>query len=211
MAFIPDPATSMAHEVNGIFWLIWWITFGIFVVVWAALGTALWKFRRRPGVEPRQFHSHLGVEIVWTVIPFVLLLIIAVPSYRVLSDMESAPAPALTVEIISHQFYWEYRYPEEGVTISYQPLRLPAHTFVRLLVSSADVIHSWSVPSFGFKQDAIPGRINDLWVRADKVGTYPGYCAQLCGVLHANMLTQVEVLPEADFQRWIQSQRGRTP
>jgi cytochrome c oxidase subunit 2 len=195
--------TPIATEVNGIYNLIMWITGILFVGVWAALGYALWKFRYRKDRQVNDFHGNLTLEVVWTVIPVILLIIISVPAFRVLQFTEYAPKDiAETVEVVGHQFFWEYRYPDAGISIANQPMRIPAGQNVRLLVTSDDVIHDFSVPSFGFKQDAIPGRVNERWVRADKAGTYDVYCAQLCGALHANMLGKVEVLEPEAYAAW---------
>lgn len=195
--------TPIASEVNGVYNLILWITGGLFVGVWAALGYALWKFRYRKDRQVNDFHSNLTLEVVWTVIPVILLIIISVPAFRVLQFTEYAPKDiSETVEVIGHQFFWEFRYPDSGVKIANQPMRLPVGQNIRLLVTSDDVIHNFSVPDFGFKQDAIPGRVNERWVRVDKPGTYDGYCAQLCGALHANMLFKVEALEPEAYAAW---------
>jgi cytochrome c oxidase subunit 2 len=195
--------TPIATEVNGVYNLILWITGILFVGIWTALGIALWKFRYRKDRAVNDFHGNLAIEVIWTVIPVILLIIISVPAFRVLQFTEYAPQDVSeTVEVIGHQFFWEYRYPDAGITIANQPMRLPVGQNVRLLVTSDDVIHSFSVPAFGFKQDAIPGRVNERWVRVDKAGTYEGYCAQLCGALHAKMLLTVEALEPAAYAAW---------
>lgn len=195
--------TPIATEVNGVYNLILWITGGLFVGVWAALGYTLWKFRYRKDRVVNDFHGNLTLEVVWTIIPVILLIIISVPAFRVLQFTEYAPKDIdETIEVIGHQFFWEFRYPESGITIANQPLRVPVGKNIRLLVTSDDVIHNFSVPAFGFKQDAIPGRVNDRWVRVDKPGTYDGYCAQLCGALHANMLFKVEALEPEAYAAW---------
>jgi len=195
--------TPIASEVNGIYNLIMGITGALFVGIWGVLGYALWKFRFRKDRKVNDFHGNIPLEVIWTVIPVILLIIISVPAFRVLQFTEYAPQDiSETVEVIGHQFFWEYRYPDSAITIANQPMRLPVGQNIRLLVTSDDVIHSFSIPSFGFKQDAIPGRVNERWVRADKVGTYDGYCAQLCGTLHANMLFKVEVMEPEAYAAW---------
>lgn len=195
--------TPIASEVNGVYNLIMWICGILFVGIWGALGYALWRFRYQKDRKVNDFHGNLMVEVVWTIIPVILLIIISVPAFRVLQFTEYAPQDiSETVEVIGHQFFWEYRYADAGITIANQPLRLPVGENIRLLVTSDDVIHSFSVPAFGFKQDAIPGRVNERWVRVDKAGTYEGYCAQLCGTLHANMLLTVEALEPEAYAAW---------
>lgn len=195
--------TPIASEVNSVYNLILWITGGLFVGVWAVMGYALWKFRYRKDRQVNDFHGNLTLEVVWTVIPVILLIIISVPAFRVLQFTEYAPKDiSETVEVIGHQFFWEFRYPDSNVTIANQPMRLPVGQNIRLLVTSDDVIHNFSVPAFGFKQDAIPGRVNERWVRVDKAGTYDGYCAALCGALHANMLFKVEAMEPEAYAAW---------
>ncbi len=195
--------TPIASEVNGVYNLILWITGILFVGIWGVLGYALWKFRYRKDRKVNDFHGNLTLEVVWTIIPVILLIIISVPAFRVLQFTEYAPKDITeTVEVIGHQFFWEYRYPDSNITIANQPLRLPVGQNVRMLVTSDDVIHSFSVPAFGFKQDAIPGRVNERWVRVDKAGTYDGYCAQLCGALHAKMLFKVEAMEPEAYAAW---------
>lgn len=201
-----DQITPIASRVNDIYNLILWITIGIFVVVWGAMAYVLIKFRYKEGREIQDIHENLPLEITWTVVPVILLIIISVPTFRVLQYTEYTPRAEQTIEIIGHQFWWEYRYPDAGFSIngSQEPMRLPLNQNVRLLVTSQDVIHNFSVAHFGFKQDAIPGRVNERWVRVNKVGTYPVQCAQLCGALHANMLSTVEAMEPAAFASWLE-------
>jgi cytochrome c oxidase subunit 2 len=197
-----DPVTPIAARVGSLFNLILLITGVIFVGVWAVLGIALWRFRHRPGQVPHRVHGNVLIEIIWTVMPAVLLLVIAVPAYSTLMAQEHFPPIDLTVEVVGHQWYWEYKYPDSGLTLSNQPLRLPADRNVKLILTSADVIHNWYVPDFATKISTIPGRINQMWLRVDKPGTYIGQCAELCGSLHARMGITVEAMPPERFATW---------
>jgi cytochrome c oxidase subunit 2 len=197
-----DPATPIAARVGSLFNLILLITGVIFVGVWAVLGVAIWRFRHRPGQEPRLVHGNVLVEVIWTVVPAILLLVIAVPAYSTLMAEEQFPPIDMTVEVIGHQWYWEYRYPASGLRLVNQPLRLPARRNVKLILTSADVIHNWYVPDFAFKLSTIPGRVNQMWLRVERPGTYAGQCAELCGTLHSRMGIAVEAMPPERFASW---------
>lgn len=197
-----DPVTPVAAQVGSLFNLIMIITGGILFVVWTVLSVAIWRYRHQPGRIPRLVHGNIVLEIVWTVVPAILLLIIAVPSYRTLMAMETIPPPDLTVEVIGHQWYWEYRYPDSGLILTNQPLRVPAHRNIKLLLTSADVIHNWYVPDFAFKISTIPGRINQTWFRTERAGSFVGQCAELCGTLHSRMQIAVEAMPPEAFAGW---------
>lgn len=198
--------TPIADRVSGLYDLIFWITFTIFVGVWAALAYVLIRFRHRPDREAQQFHGHAVLELIWTVLPVLALIAIAIPTYQTLRYMQNTPPSDLTVQVIGHQWYWEYQYPDEQITLSNADLVIPSNRIVKVLVQSVDVVHSWAVPEFGFKLDAVPGHINEGWVYAKHPGVFDGYCMQLCGTLHAKMLTRVRVLEPAAFQAWLQQQ-----
>jgi cytochrome c oxidase subunit 2 len=204
-----DQVTPIAAQVGALFNLILLITGIIFVGVWGVLGVAIWRFRHRPGQVPQRVHGNVLVEIIWTVMPAILLLVIAVPAYSTLVAAEQIPPADLTVEVVGHQWYWEYRYPDAGLTLSNEPLRLPVDRNVRLILTSADVIHNWYVPAFAYKKSTIPGRINQMWVRVARPGTYVGQCAELCGDLHARMGITVEALPPDRFAAWQQAAVGQ--
>jgi len=200
-------ATPVADRVDGLYNLIFWITFIIFLGVWCAMAYILVKYRHRPGRQAIQTHGNTALEIVWTVIPALILIAIAIPTYQVLNYEDKAPNPDMTVQAIGHQWFWEYKYPDQKLDFSNQDLVIPANKVVKVLVSSVDVIHDWAVPEFGFKLDAIPGHVNEGWVYAKKPGDYDGYCMQLCGALHAKMLTHVKALPEAEYVTWLHDQQ----
>lgn len=200
--------TPIAERVSSLYDLIFWITFTIFVGVWLALAYVLIRFRHKPGREVKQIHGNTAIEIVWTVLPVVALIVIAIPTYQTLRYMQNTPPSDLTVQVIGHQWFWEYQYPDEHLTLNNADLVIPANRIVKVLVQSVDVVHSWAVPEFGFKLDAIPGHINEGWVYAKHPGVFDGYCMQLCGTLHARMLTRVRVLEPAAFEQWLRAQRA---
>lgn len=199
------PVTPLAAQVGTLYNLVATITGSILVLVWMALGVALWRYRHRPGRRARIVHGNLLVEVVWTLIPAVLLLVIAIPAYRTILYTEHEPAAALVVEVVGHQWYWEYRYPNQGLVVSNEPLRVPAGENVQLVLSSADVIHNWWVPAFGYKMSAIPGRLNRMWFHVDRPGTYEGQCAELCGTMHAKMGITVDAMAPPAFASWVQA------
>ena len=215
-------ATPIADNVDGIYNLIFWITLVIFVGVWAAMAYVLIRYRYRPGREAAQFHGSTSLEIIWTVLPTIALIVVAIPTYKSIRYLENVPNPDLTVEVIGHQFAWDYKYSDLGVSLYGSPwmetegkvnkgdvLIVPARKVVKVLISSKDVVHDWAVPEFGFKLDAIPGHVNQGWFFAKDVGSYQGYCMQLCGMSHAKMLTEVKAVTDAEFEQFIVSKGGK--
>ncbi|HEY9856485.1 MAG TPA: cytochrome c oxidase subunit II [Stenomitos sp.] len=201
-------ATPIADRVDGLYNLIFWITFVIFVGVWAAMAYVLIRYRYRPGREAKQFHGHTGLEIIWTVLPTLALIAISIPTYKTIRYVDNAPKPDLTVQVVGHQWFWEFKYPDNHVDVSNADLVLPANRVVKLLVSSADVVHNFGVTDFGFSMDAIPGHINEGWVYLKAPGEHQLFCRQLCGTLHAKMMAKVKVVPDAEFASWVQSKGG---
>jgi len=170
------------------------------------------RFKAKPGGRLATFHENLRLEILWTVIPALTLVITAVPTYQTMRKMEVPPKSDLVVAVIGHQFFWEYRYPKYGVSFAEEPLVVPAGKVITLNLSSVDVVHSWWVPAFGVKQDANPGRINNAWFKAENPGRYKGQCAELCGKLHAKMYIDVDVVTPEEFEAWITKKKlGSVP
>ncbi len=203
-SWIFDPATPLAHAVRDSFWISMALVTPFLILPQILLVYSIWKFRESRGHKPATFHENLRLEILWTVVPAVTLILIALSAFPTLKKFDVPPKSDLVVEVIGHQFFWEYRYPKYGVGIANEPLRVPADKVVTLNLTSVDVIHSWWVPSFGIKQDANPGRITNTWFKADP-GKYKGQCAELCGALHGEMLIDVNVMPEAEFEKWVQN------
>jgi cytochrome c oxidase subunit 2 len=166
----------------------------------------VWKYRSRGrprAVEGAQVHGHTRLELIWTAIPVVILAIIAAFVFYELPSIDSAPAAADPIHITleGHQYYWQFDYPNGARSIG--TLHVPAGEVVDLRVISPDVIHSWWIPALGGKIQAIPGRINHFWFRADKPGSYVGQCAELCGVYHASMRAAVDVGSKAEYDRYV--------
>jgi cytochrome c oxidase subunit II len=202
-AWLTNPVTPVAHEVRELFWKAFGVTMFFFVLAEMILLVAIIKFRARPGVPPATFHDNVRLEILWTAIPTIAMVVLAGPSFNTLKYLETVPKSDLTVEIIGHQWFWEYRYPGHGVVFANEPLVIPSGKIVAADVTSIDVVHSWFVPEFGVKMDANPGRVNHTWFEVEKPGTYGGQCAELCGVLHGDMAITVNVVSPEEFERWL--------
>lgn len=208
----PSPASPNAQNIRDIYWLILAVTAGIFALVVGALLLFVVRYRSRGRpreVEGPQIRGHTNLELAWTAGPVVLLAIITGFVFWKVSDINATsglPAGEAksqhTTTIDAHQYYWEFVYPNGAISVDH--LRLPYNRTIRLKIVSADVAHSWWVPSLGGKLDAIPGKTNYTSFRATKLGTFRGQCAELCGLLHANMLAQTEVLPADEYDTWVQ-------
>ena len=206
----PDSVTSSGGAINQLYWLVIGITAAIFLLVEGALIFFIVRYRRRkgsPDSEGPQIHGNTRLELIWTAIPALILaviLIVTIVKVPAVNAEQGANADPLVVEVVGHQFYWEYSYPN-GV-IAVDTLRLPVDRPVRLVLDAADVIHSWWVPQITGKRDAIPGKTNTLDFTPLDVGTYRGQCAELCGVQHAVMYTSVEVIGQQEFDEWLAAQ-----
>lgn len=237
---MPEGVTILSKKIYSLHMLILWICVILAVLVFGVMIYSLVKFRRSKGAEPDKTLVHsTKVEIVWTVIPILILVGMAVPIAKTLIEIEDMGAVDLNVKVTGYQWKWEYEYLGEDVSFfstlkrdsdaarqlgsgvdpktveNYlldvdQPLVIPAGQKVRFLLTAQDVIHAWWVPDFGMKKDAIPGYVNEIWVQvdADKVGTYRGQCAELCGRDHAFMPIVVEVKSPADFDAWLRAKQA---
>jgi cytochrome c oxidase subunit II len=215
------PASTPADAIAELSYLVLAVTAGIFVVVASLLVYAVVRFRRRRReelAEPAQVYGSNEVEIAWTVIPVLIVVVLFLATARVIASVQDPPKPrgAVEVVVIGHQYWWEYRYPKWGVVTANElhvPVSDPAHptpTFMTLL--SADTVHSFWVPRLAGKTDLIPNHPNTMWIDPHETGLYLGQCAQYCGTQHAKMLLRVYVDAREDFDRWIEAQRqvGRT-
>jgi len=185
---------------------IWWVVI-IFVVVQVLLLVAVIRFRARPGMpDPKPIHGNTALEIAWTIAPAVILALVAVPTgatiYKTQADY---PKDALTVKVIGHQWWWEFRYPAQSITTAGE-MHVPVGKPVIVEIESADVIHSFWFPAVGGKRDAVPNHTNRIWFTPDTPGEYPGTCAELCGVSHANMHMKLFVQSPAEFDAWVAQQ-----
>jgi len=229
---LQTPASKVAGDVYHLHNMIMLVCLGIFVVVFGTMFYSLFKHRKSKGYQASQFHESTTVEIIWTVIPFVILMGMAYPAAKVVIDMKDTSNPDVTIKVTGYQWKWGYDYLQDGISFYSSlatprdqiegtaakgkhyllevdnPVVVPVGKRVRLLVTANDVIHSWWVPALGAKQDAIPGFIRDIWFKADKVGTYRGQCVELCGKDHGFMPIVVEVVSEEDYKAWVASKKG---
>ena len=203
------PKSDFAVELDGLFWNIFWWAVAVFLIVETLLVIAIARYRARPGAPtPKPVHGHTLLEIGWTLAPALILVFIAVPTMRtIFATAGHAPDGALRVEVIGHQWWWEYRYPTLGISTSNE-LHLPVGTPVQVEMTSADVIHSFWVPALGGKRDLTQGRHSRIAFRANSTGEYWGQCAEFCGASHANMRLRVMVESDSVFQRWVDRQRA---
>lgn len=204
------PKSDFGHVIHNLFMLISWISLAIFIAVEAALLWACWRYRDRPGrpAIPAQTHGHTPLEIGWTVAFAVVLLVIGIPTIRIIFKTQEAPAAtALRVEVSGRQWWWEFRYPDLGI-VTANEAHVPVGQQVSFELHGPDVIHSFWVPQLGGKRDVVPGRVNRVTLTPQAPGEYIGQCAEYCGASHANMRFRVFVHARADWDRWVQAQRA---
>ena len=220
-----EPATSlMADVISFHSYILLPIIIGISILVLFLLLYISFRFNSNRGHTPSMTTHNTLIEILWTVIPVILLIIIAIPSFRILYTSETIPDSDLTIKAIGNQWYWSYEYPDHGDfsfdatmlqdhELSSPDLRLletdtqivvPVNKVVKLLITSNDVLHAWTIPAFAVKKDAVPGRLNETWFKAEKTGTFYGQCSELCGPKHAFMPINVKVVSQKEFELWIE-------
>jgi len=229
---MPEGVTEISKEVYNLHMLIFWICVWIGVVVFGVMFYSIYHHRKSRGAVAAQFHESTAVEIVWTVIPMLILIGMAIPATRALIAMEDTSEPDLTIKVTGYQWKWHYDYLDEDISFfstlstpreqiynaldkgeNYllevdNPLVVPVGKKIRILTTAADVLHSWWVPELGWKRDAIPGFINENWTRIEKPGVYRGQCAELCGKDHGFMPVVVIAKTEQEYQRWVAEMKG---
>ena len=221
------PVTEIARQQMDLHNYIMLVCAVIFVGVFGVMFYSIFKHRKSVGHQAAQFHENTLVEVVWTVIPFLILLFMAYPATKTILAYKDTSSPDLTVKVTGYQWKWSYDYLQEGFGFysnlktplaqienrepkgqNYllevdNPMVVPVDTKVRVLITANDVLHAWWVPAFGIKQDAIPGFVRDGWFRAEKLGTYRGQCAELCGKEHGFMPVVVQVVSKEDYAKWV--------
>jgi len=234
---MPKGITELSAETHQIHMIIFWWCVAIAVVVFGAMIYSLFAHRKSKGAVPATFTHSMTAEVIWTAIPVVILLIMAVPSAELMIKLEDTRDPDLTIVATGYQWKWHYTYQGEdvayystlarnsaaarrrgsgidpGTVDNYlldvdNPLVVPQGAKVRLLLTSNDVVHAWWVPDLAIKKDAIPGYMNETWFKAELTGTFRGQCAELCGMDHGYMPIVVEVLEPAEFQAWLENEKG---
>jgi len=198
------PKGDLARIEDGVFFeTVKWATL-VFVLVEGALLYAVFRFRGKPGdPEPDQIHGNTVVEVIWTVIPALILAMIAVPTVKaIFKENETPKGDALTIEVVGHQWWWEFRYPEFNLTTANE-LHVPVGHTISLKMGAYDVVHSFWLPQFAGKRDVFPNRETRLWFTAEEAGEYSGQCAEFCGIQHGRMAFRVVAQPPAEFDQWV--------
>lgn len=232
---LPTPVTPIAADIIWLHWLLLAICIAIFIGVFGVMFYSIWAHRKSRGAKPASFHESVGVEVAWTVIPFLIVIAMALPATKTVVAMKDTSNSDVTIKVTGYQWMWGYEYldgPAAGVNflsalstpwsqisgqeikgVNYllevdNPLVVPVNTKVRVVLTAADVIHSWMVPHFGVKQDAFPGMLRDTWFRAEQTGEFRGQCAELCGKDHAYMPIVVKVVEQEEYLAWAQEQQA---
>jgi cytochrome c oxidase subunit 2 len=228
--YFQDPASEMARDIDILHQYVMWLIIVIFVGVFGFMFYSCYAHRKSRGHQAAQFHENTTVEILWTVIPAIILVAIAWPVTKTVIAQKDTSAPDLTLKVTGYQWKWGYDYINgEGEGISFvsmlktprdqienraekgenyllevdNEVTVPVGKKVRVVLTAADVVHAWWVPAFGAKQDAIPGFLRDIWFKADKLGTFRGQCVELCGKEHAFMPIVVNVVSQEDYTKWV--------
>jgi len=231
------PATKIAEEQHFLHWMMLIICTVIFIGVFAVMFYSIWKHRKSRGAQPANFHESVAVEVAWTIVPFIIVILIALPATKAIVAQKDTTNADLTVKVTGYQWKWGYDYLNgEGEGLAFistldssqramsdsgdvsqapadyllrvdNPLVVPVGKKVRIITTANDVIHSFAVPAFGIKQDAIPGFVRDTWFRAETVGDYYGQCSELCGKEHAYMPIHVKVVSAQDYTNWVGEQK----
>lgn len=225
--------TPLSHDMYDLHVIAMYVCAGIGIVVFGVIIYSLIYHRKSRGYKAAEFHENLKLEILWTVIPFVILVALAIPATKVLIRMDNVDNAALTIKVVGYQWKWKYQYLNEDIqfysnlSTPYEaihnkqpksewyllevdrPLVVPIHKKIRFLVTSNDVIHSWWVPELGVKRDAIPGFMHESWTNIDKPGIYRGQCAELCGIYHGFMPIVVQAVTQEEYDAWVKTQQDQ--
>jgi cytochrome c oxidase subunit 2 len=234
---LPPAVTKIAEEQHALHWMMMFICLGIFIAVFGVMFYSIFKHRKSLGHQPASFHESIKVELAWTIVPFIIVIAMAIPATRTVVAQKDTSNADITIKATGYQWRWGYEYLSgEGSGINFvssldnehrlisdsgakgvaldnyllkvdHPLVVPVNKKVRVIVTGGDVIHAFAVPAFGIKQDAIPGFVRDTWFRAEKTGDFYGQCQELCGKEHAYMPIHVKVLSQEDYSAWIKAQQ----
>lgn len=225
-------ATGVMRDIHEFHSFMLVIIVAITLFVLALLLWVIVRYNRRANPTPKRFTHNMLVEVIWTVVPVLILVAIAWKSFPLLYEQERIPEEAeITLKVTGNSWFWNLEYPDQGVSIAAnllpeeearaqgrpyllaatEPLLVPVDTTVRVLVTSNDVIHSFAMPAFGVKEDAIQGRVNETWFRVDTPGVYYGQCSELCGVNHAYMPVEIHAVSRAEWEQWVTAQGGTLP
>ncbi len=228
------PVTEVAREINNFHDLVTIIITAITIFVLGLMIYVMWRFNEKSNPTPSRTTHNTVIEVVWTVVPIIILVIIAVPSFKLLNLQYAYPKPDLTIKATGYQWYWSHEYPDQGgfqfdsYMLEGEDLEarraagleaprnlavdnevvVPVNKNVHVLVTAGDVLHNWTIPAFGSKVDAVPGRITTTWFKAEKEGVFFGQCSELCGVRHAFMPIAVRVVNQETFDKWVEAMKN---
>jgi len=215
--------TPVMEEITSFHNLLLVIIIAITIFVTALMIYVMWRFSAKNNPEPSKTTHNTLLEVLWTAVPIMILVVISVPSLKLLYLEDKAPNAEMTLKVTANQFYWNYEYPDQGgfsfdatmvaddelkegqprLLTTDEAVVIPVNTEVRVLLAAADVIHAWAMPAFGVKTDAVPGRLNETWFKVTKEGTYYGQCSELCGTNHGFMPIMVKVVSKEEFAKWV--------
>jgi len=218
-----DAASPVMEQITEFHNLLLVIIFAITAFVTALLLIVIVRFNAKANPVPSKTSHNTALEVIWTIVPVMLLVVIAIPSFKLLYFYDKVPDAAMTIKAVSHQWYWSYEYPDDGnfefdanlvdeddlaegeprLLATDEKIVLPINTNIRVLVTSEDVIHAWAVPALGVKIDAVPGRLNETWLRINREGTYYGQCSELCGINHGFMPIEIHAVSEEAYAEWV--------
>src|SRR3954462_8108038 len=233
------PNSPMANDAYSLHWGVMWVCVAIFFIVFGAMFWSIYAHRRSVGAKPAQFHENTTIEIIWTLVPLIVLVSMAWPATRTMLEMKDASNADMAIKVTAYQWRWDYDYQKEGLHFISNlatprdqiderdgpgkakdehyllevdhPLVVPVNKKVRLLITSNDVIHGWYVPQLGINQYGIPGFIKDAWFSIEKPGIYRGQCSQICGKEHAYMPIVVEAMEPAKYAEWAKAEKAKMP
>ena len=227
---LQTPFTGVAKDI---FSMHSFVTIIMAVITLFVLGLLIWvcyRYSEKNNKKPSKTVHNTLIEILWTAIPVLILVVIAVPSFKLLYKQDVIPEPDLTIKAIGYQWYWGYEYPDNG-NFTYEAFMVqsedeleekkpfkrmlttdtkvvvPVNKTIRMQITAADVLHSWAVPAFGVKKDAVPGRLNETWFKPEKTGIFYGMCSELCGVNHQSMPIEIHVVTEQEFNEWVEESK----
>ena len=222
---VPDPVSPVAVRIHEFHDYLLWLITAITIFVLALLVYVCFRFKASRNPNPSKTTHNTTIEVLWTVVPVLILVVVAVPSFKTLYYGDRAVDPDMTIKVTANQWYWTYEYPDHGnftfdaniVTEediakdsslkrnmdTDERVVLPVGKKIQLLMTADDVLHNWGIPAFGIKLDTVPGRLNETWVQINKPGVYYGFCSELCGVNHAYMPITVEAVSPAAFEKWV--------
>jgi len=215
-----SPAATMIIDTHNFIMMFVWV---IVALVLLLLVFTCIKFRAKNNPVPSTTSHHTLLEIIWIVIPTIIVIIIAIPSVKLILKQDTLPKTEMTLKVIGRQWYWSYEYPDHNniafdsymkkdeellpkdkrLLSTDNKVVLPVETYIKVQITSSDVIHAWAIPALGIKKDAVPGRLNEIWMYIEKPGTYYGQCSELCGILHAFMPIEIKAVSKENFKKWV--------